>query len=987
MPVQTIPQQKLKQSVKSKTSTTTKSSTSTDVQLVTSTQSLSIVQTLVQTGIGVITYLRGIFPDECFNDDRIGPDRSSELENHQTNQDSTKPNSSEIFQKNVRESRGYIKVKKLKPGVSKESDQVLNYLDEGVMDAIQRGYLRQLLFAMYLDPDKPRDVIECYTFNFTYSPSHSGHPRLVPEMEVRDQLKEMSLTGKVSISEETDPNINVKTGGMVKRQIQTLIKNLICSTQSLSDINGRRFLSFKLYYNERVPLDYEPPHFSAADLEKDRFTFGTAGKEEVPSATEMGKVDTGFHTVRVALATISDFLPSNDLRGNTTHNGNESQVRDEQIKTVKEQAQQRPIVWDTEKLLDPPSTPPEISSHIDGVNEKEKLEPIGFRDPNGNLIPLPDQTHSKLKSIDHVPDRPVKILETKAYANRDRDNEDLAPESSATEIATQLDQNSQNSPPSSRAVQQAKIHHQLPVKDPEDIYSMDVESPNLEMNDKAKALGFENSRSETIEDESLSLLEPQRQNVSSKDLEKHLITYSGQLRSVVGTPIPSSPVKEKTKQGRTTNLPDDPIQTFTKSHPPVSSLHDPVVLSLLGDPIEETDSTAFLTEKSRVRPMVEAEKELYPKKRIKSHEGALDEGPNGMCECKDWHDDIAMIMCERCSRWRHLSCYGYKSIKDLRIPIKFECFRCQIHGNLSLEETWKREDEIKTSLEGLRTLCIFRRALQIIYDEGMPNAIKTLANRLEIDVMTASQVKKRLIAEKYLYVKSTTPSKPSGILESEIPTQKGRPRGSTKGRGKKASKPHKNQLTVNDTYEQKRLKEEVYFTPGSELESKLLKRFQVDSSSNIKENQKDQSSSKANQNSEKMINQATMSDQIDSRTLSWTHQVKEVPKEIENFESNQDMEMKDGRINQMRSSISPESSSNLNLLGSRGGLRDSTINKTIKSMSQLEEKKLMKKKISTSASHSHSHSHSHNKINKNNKVSIGCKDLEVLGVSWDDFSD
>lgn len=45
-----------------------------------------------------------------------------------------------------------------------------------------------------------------------------------------------------------------------------------------------------------MPLDYEPPHFGPADIEKDRFTFGTAGKEEIPSATEMGKVDTGFHT-------------------------------------------------------------------------------------------------------------------------------------------------------------------------------------------------------------------------------------------------------------------------------------------------------------------------------------------------------------------------------------------------------------------------------------------------------------------------------------------------------------------------------------------------------------------------------------------------------------------------------------------------------------------------------------------------------------------
>lgn len=945
----------------------------------------------MQTGIGVITYLRGIFPDECFNDDRIGPDRSTDIGNQ-----TTESKHSEIFKKNGREGRGYIRVKKIKQGVSKESDQVLDYLDEGVMDAIQRGYLRQLLFAMYLDPDKPRDVIECYTFNFTYSPSSSGNPRLVPEMEVRDQLKEMSLTGKVSISGEVDPNVSGKTGGMVKRQIQTLIKNLICSTQSLSDINGRRFLSFKLYYNERVPLDYEPPHFSAADLEKDRFTFGTAGKEEVPSATEMGKVDTGFHTVRVALATISDFLPVNDLRGKTKQNENESQVRDEQIKSVKDQAQQRPIVWDTEKLLDPSSTPTDISSNIDGVNEKEKFEPLGFRDPNGNLVPLPDQTDSTLKVLDHEPVRPVKILETKAYANRDRDNEDLAPDSSATEIATQLDQNSQSSAPSSRAVQQAKTNHQFPVHDTADGYAMDVEPPNLEMNEKAKALGFENSRSETIEDESLLLLDTQHQNVSSQDLEKHLITYSGQLRSVAGTPTSASPVQEKAKQGKTINPSEDPIQTSTKSHPPVAGLHDPVVLSLPGDPIEEIDPTAINIEKSRVRPICETEKESYPKKRIKSHEAALNEGPNGICECKDWHDDIAMIMCERCSRWRHLSCYGYKSIKDTRIPTRFECFRCRIHGNLSLEETWKKEDEIKTSLEGLRTLCIFRRALQIIYDEGMPNAIKTLAARLEIDVMTASQVKKRLIAEKYLYIKSSSPSKPSGILESEISNQRGKARGNTtRGKGKKASKPHKVQMTVNDTYEQKRLKEEVYFTPGSELEAKLLKSFQTDSSHETEESDKVQRSSKANQNLEK-IDQDTMSDQIDPRTLSWTHQVEEGPEEsIEIFESNKEkeMEMQDGSITPpIRSSMiaEVEPTSNLNLLSSREGLRDSTINKTMESISSqlgekfkrksmgLENNRLVKKKTKSKV---------RNDRKKNDKVSIGCKDLEVPGVSWDDFSE
>lgn len=64
-------------------------------------------------------------------------------------------------------------------------------------------------------------------FNFTYSPSTAGEARLVPELEVRDQLKEMSLTGKVTISEDDDSSVmSGKTGGMVKRQIQTLIKKL-----------------------------------------------------------------------------------------------------------------------------------------------------------------------------------------------------------------------------------------------------------------------------------------------------------------------------------------------------------------------------------------------------------------------------------------------------------------------------------------------------------------------------------------------------------------------------------------------------------------------------------------------------------------------------------------------------------------------------------------------------------------------------------------
>ncbi|KAI9629456.1 hypothetical protein KEM48_012925 [Puccinia striiformis f. sp. tritici PST-130] len=188
--------------IKSKTATTT-SKVSTDTQLMTSTQSLNVVKTLIQTGIGVITYLRGIFPEECFNDDKIGPDRSESS----TGDDAILP----------------------------RSDKVLDYLDEGAMDAIQRGYLRQLLFAMYLDPE-------------SLETSLNATPSTLPT-----------------------PKLNMLHPKLVRYTWPT-------------------FLTFKLHYNDHTPSDYEPPHFTAGSAELDRFTFGTSGVEEVPSATEMGKL-------------------------------------------------------------------------------------------------------------------------------------------------------------------------------------------------------------------------------------------------------------------------------------------------------------------------------------------------------------------------------------------------------------------------------------------------------------------------------------------------------------------------------------------------------------------------------------------------------------------------------------------------------------------------------------------------------------------------
>lgn len=59
---------------------------------------------------------------------------------------------------------------------------------------------------------------------------------------------------------------------------------------------GRRFATFKVFYTEDTPPDYEPPHFEPGDAEKDKWFFMTHDLDEVPERSSIGKIDTGHHS-------------------------------------------------------------------------------------------------------------------------------------------------------------------------------------------------------------------------------------------------------------------------------------------------------------------------------------------------------------------------------------------------------------------------------------------------------------------------------------------------------------------------------------------------------------------------------------------------------------------------------------------------------------------------------------------------------------------
>ena len=65
--------------------------------------------------------------------------------------------------------------------------------------------------------------------------------------------------------------------------------------EKLIYVAERRFATFKLFYLDHTPSDYEPPHFRAGDPLKDRFVFATHNTTESPEKFSVGSVITPYH--------------------------------------------------------------------------------------------------------------------------------------------------------------------------------------------------------------------------------------------------------------------------------------------------------------------------------------------------------------------------------------------------------------------------------------------------------------------------------------------------------------------------------------------------------------------------------------------------------------------------------------------------------------------------------------------------------------------
>jgi hypothetical protein len=185
-------------------------------QMVTQQQSLVLVRNLIRTAVSSICYIRHLFPESNFTDRILSG----------------------------------LNIKTLLPN-SPETKLVIDWLEQGVFDAVEKKFLRMLVFGMYLDPTKESTLIECYSFRLSYDGNDYN-------LDISRQVFVISFDSKISkgLKENTRRSFFTKDG--IKQATISMIRTLISLAQTLSPIPKTRYLVMKLFYYDHItPLDYE----------------------------------------------------------------------------------------------------------------------------------------------------------------------------------------------------------------------------------------------------------------------------------------------------------------------------------------------------------------------------------------------------------------------------------------------------------------------------------------------------------------------------------------------------------------------------------------------------------------------------------------------------------------------------------------------------------------------------------------------------------
>ncbi|XP_022874812.1 meiosis-specific protein ASY1-like [Olea europaea var. sylvestris] len=223
---------------------------------ITEQDSLLLTRNLLRIAIFNISYIRGLFPEKYFNDKSVPA-----LE---------------------------MKIKKLMP-MDAESRRLIDWMEKGVYDALQKKYLRTVLFCICETVDGP--MIEEYAFSFSYSNTDSQEV----SMNINRKGTKKGVTFDCNSKTEITPS-------QMRSSACKMVRTLIQLMRTLDKMPEERTILMKLlYYDDVTPVDYEPPFFRGCIEEEAHHPWTRS-----PLKMEVGNVNSKHFVLALRVKSVLD---------------------------------------------------------------------------------------------------------------------------------------------------------------------------------------------------------------------------------------------------------------------------------------------------------------------------------------------------------------------------------------------------------------------------------------------------------------------------------------------------------------------------------------------------------------------------------------------------------------------------------------------------------------------------------------------------------
>lgn len=118
-----------------------------------------------------------------------------------------------------------------------------------------------------------------------------------------------------------------------------------------------------------------------------------------------------------------------------------------------------------------------------------------------------------------------------------------------------------------------------------------------------------------------------------------------------------------------------------------------------------------------------------------------------------------MIFCDKCQSWQHTVCVGFYSNKDKRlVSTDYTCYSCRFQNQIASVF--------------LKPLCGFRRALSIVFHEGLTGG-QHFSQRLGVPLHTSQMIIDRLLKEQFITRTPKTTDKNGVVRRWDYQVMKG----------------------------------------------------------------------------------------------------------------------------------------------------------------------------------------------------------------------